>query len=156
MINFYLSFFLKRDELSDARRVLEQEINIDNYKILRCDRNRHGEGVACYIRSNLSYNILSVFSREIEKIFFEILLPNSKPVIVGTIYCPPSQNNFLELLNSNMNKINPIDNEIYILGDIHINLFLTDSYVLEKIISKIASQFQMILKATMNFVHFLD
>ena len=94
MINFYLSFFLKRDELSDARRVLEQEINIDNYKILRCDRNRHGEGVACYIRSNLSYNILSVFSREIEKIFFEILLPNSKPVIVGTIYCPPSQNNF--------------------------------------------------------------
>ena len=85
---------MKRDELSDARRVLEQEINIDNYKILRCDRNRHGEGVACYIRSNLSYNILSVFSREIEKIFFEILLPNSKPVIVGTIYCPPSQNNF--------------------------------------------------------------
>ena len=156
VINFYLSFFLKRDELSDSRRVLEQEINIDNYKILRCDRNRHGEGVACYIRSNLSYNILSVFSREIEKIFFEILLPNSKPVIVETIYCPPSQNNFLELLNSNMNKINPIDNEIYILGDIHINLFLTDSYVLEKIISKIASQFQMILKATMNFVHFLD
>ena len=94
VINFYLSFFLKRDELSDSRRVLEQEINIDNYKILRCDRNRHGEGVACYIRSNLSYNILSVFSREIEKIFFEILLPNSKPVIVGTIYCPPSQNNF--------------------------------------------------------------
>ena len=112
--------------------VLEQEINIDNYKILRCDRNRHGEGVACYIRSNLSYNILSVFSREIEKIFFEILLPNSKPVIVGTIYCPPSQNNFLELLNSNMNKINSVDNEIYILGDFNINLFLNDSYVLEK------------------------
>ena len=156
VINFYLSFFLKRDELSDARRVLEQEINIDNYKILRCDRNRHGGWVACYIRNDLSYNILSVFPCEIENIFFKILLPNSKPVIVGTIYCPPSQNNFLELLNSNMNKINPIDNEIYILGDIHINLFLTDSYVLEKIISKIASQFQMILKATMNFVHFLD
>ena len=156
MINFYLSFFLKLDELSDAGRVLEIEINIDNYKILRCDRNRHGEGVACCIRSNLTYNILSVFSREIEKIFFEILLPNSKPVIVGTIYCPPIQNNFLELLNSNMNKNNPIDNEIYILGDFHINLFLTDSYVLEKIISKTASQFQMILKATMSFVHFLD
>ena len=94
VINFYLSFFLKRDELSDARRVLEQEINIDNYKILRCDRNRHGGGVACYIRNDLSYNILSVFPCEIENIFFKILLPNSKPVIVGTIYCPPSQNNF--------------------------------------------------------------
>ena len=86
MINFYLSFFLKRDELSDARRVLEQEINIDNYKILRCDRNRQSGGVACYIRNDLTYNFL-------ENIFFEILQPNSKPVIVGTIYCPPNQNN---------------------------------------------------------------
>ena len=115
--------------------VLEQEINIDNYKILRCDRNRHGGGVACYIGNDLSYNILSVFPCEIENIFFEILLPNSKPVIVGTIYRPPSQNNFLELLNSNMNKINSVDNEIYILGDFNINLFLNDVYDFEKKIS---------------------
>ena len=85
--------------------VLEQEISFDNYKILHFDRNRHGGGVACYIRNDLSYNILFVFPCEIENIFFEILLPNSKLVIVGTIYCPPSQNSFLRLLNSNMNKI---------------------------------------------------
>ena len=30
--------------------VLESEFQIDNLKILRCDRNRHGGGVACYIR----------------------------------------------------------------------------------------------------------
>ena len=30
--------------------VLEPEIQMDDYKILRCDRNRHGGGVACYIR----------------------------------------------------------------------------------------------------------
>ena len=65
--------------------VLEQEISIDNYKILRYDRNRHGRVVACYIRNDLSYNILSVFPYKIENIFFEILLPNSKPVIVETI-----------------------------------------------------------------------
>ena len=110
--------------------VLEQEISIDNYEILCCDRNRQSGGVACYIRNDLSYN--TVFPCEIESIFFEILLPNSKPVIVGTIYHPPHQNNFLELLNSNMNKINSVDNEIYILGDFNINLFLNDSYVLEK------------------------
>ena len=95
-----------------------------------CDKNRQGGGVACYIRNDLSYN--TVFPCEIESIFFEILLPNSKPVIVGTIYHPPHQNNFLELLNSNMNKINSVDNEIYILGDFHINFFLNDSYILEK------------------------
>ena len=95
-----------------------------------CDKNRQGGGVACYIRNDLSYN--TVFPCEIESIFFEILLPNSKPVIVGTIYHPPHQNNFLELLNSNMNKINSVDNEIYILGDFSINLFLNDPYILEK------------------------
>ena len=73
--------------------VLEQEISIDNYKILHCDRKRQGGGVACYIGNDLSYN-LSVFPCENENIFFEILLPNSQPVIVGSIYCPPSQNNF--------------------------------------------------------------
>ena len=57
---------------------------------------------------------------------------NSKPIIVGTIHRPTSQNNFLEFLNSNMSKINSVDNEIYILGDFNINLFLNDSYVLEK------------------------
>ena len=45
--------------------VLEQEISIDNYKILHCDRNRQGGGVACHIRNDLNYNILSVFPCEI-------------------------------------------------------------------------------------------
>ena len=69
--------------------VLEKEISI-NYKILRCDRNRQGGGVACYVRNDLSYNTLSVFPREVENIFFEILLPNSKclfeHLLVLTIY----------------------------------------------------------------------
>ena len=56
----------------DTEAVLEQEIKIDNYKVLQCDRNRQGGGVACYIRNKLSYNILSVFPCEIENIFFEI------------------------------------------------------------------------------------
>ena len=66
--------------------VLDPEKSTDNYKILRCDRNRQGGGVACYVRNDLSYNTLSVFPREVENIFFEILLSNSKPITVGTIY----------------------------------------------------------------------
>ena len=67
----------------------------------------------CYVRNDLSYNILSVFARQIENIFFEILLPNSKPISLGTICCPPQiQSNFLEALNDNMNKINSVNNEI--------------------------------------------
>ena len=98
------------------KSVLEPEIQIDDYKILWFDRNRHGGGVACYLRNNLSYNIISVFPSEIESVFFEILLPNSKRITAGTIYRPPSQSNFLEVLNNNMNKIDSISNEIYILA----------------------------------------
>ena len=66
--------------------VLDPEIRVDNYKILRCDRNRQGGGVVCYVRNDLSYN--TVFPREAENIFFETLLPNLKPITVGTIYRP--------------------------------------------------------------------
>ena len=112
--------------------VLDPEISVDNYKILHCDRNRQGGCVACYVRNDLSYNTLSVFPCEVENIFFEILLPNSKPITVGTIYHHLNQSNFLEILDDNMNKIDSINNEIYILGDFNINLYINDSYILAK------------------------
>ena len=80
----------------------------------------------------MTYNIISVFPSEIESVFFEILLPNSKPITVGTIYRPLNQSNFLEVLNENMNKIDSISNETYILGDFNINLSLNDSYIFSK------------------------
>ena len=45
--------------------MLEQEVSIDNYEILRRDKDRNGGGVACYIRNDLSYNTLSAFPCEI-------------------------------------------------------------------------------------------
>ena len=60
--------------------VLQPEIQIDDYKIIRCDRNRNWRDAACYIRNDLSYNIISVFPREIESVFFEIVLPDSEPI----------------------------------------------------------------------------
>ena len=35
--------------------IFRSEIQIDNYDLLQCDRNRNGGGVACYIRSDISY-----------------------------------------------------------------------------------------------------
>ena len=56
--------------------VLDQEIYIENYEILRFDRNRHGGGVACYIRSDISYKLNSFLPNEIENITFDILMPH--------------------------------------------------------------------------------
>ena len=69
--------------------VLEPGIQIDDYKILWCDRNTQS-WCSLLHKNDLSYNILSVFSCEIESVFFEILLPNSKPITVRTIYHPPN------------------------------------------------------------------
>ena len=80
------------------------EIQIDEYDLLRCDRNRHGGGVACYIRNELSYNVKSYFPKDTENIFFEILLLNTKPIVVGTIYRLPNQTNFMETLNENLSN----------------------------------------------------
>ena len=46
--------------------VLDPEISINNYKILCCDRNRQGGGVACYVGNDLSYNTRSVFPMKLK------------------------------------------------------------------------------------------
>ena len=85
--------------------ILDSEIQIDNYQILRCDRNRKGRGVACYVRNDLSYIENNFFPEEIENIFFEILLLKTKPITVKIIYQPLNQNNFLQTLNKNVAKL---------------------------------------------------
>ena len=60
------------------KSITNSEILIDNYDLLRCDRNRNGGGVACYIRNDLSYMQKNLFPNDIENVFFEIHLPRTK------------------------------------------------------------------------------
>ena len=108
--------------------ILDSEIQTDNYQILRCDKNRKGGGVACYVSNNLSYIKKDFFPEEIENIFFEILLPKTKPITVGIIYRPPNQNNLLQTLNENFAKLDTLKKELYILGDFNINLYQNQNH----------------------------
>ena len=65
----------------------------------------------------------------IENIFFEILLPKTTPITVGIIYRPPSQTNFLEILNMNFEKIDIDKKEIYILDDFNMNMYRNNRYI---------------------------
>ena len=49
--------------------VTNAEVNINGYSIIRNDRNRNGGGVACYIRSDLCFNIKNLFSNSVEHVF---------------------------------------------------------------------------------------
>ena len=101
---------------------LDGEVFIDGYEIVRSDRNRNGGGVACYVRSDMAFNVRKDFSMDIENIFFDILLPNSKPILVGIFYRPPTQTDFLDKLSTAIINTTSFDaNEAYILGDFNIN-----------------------------------
>ena len=108
--------------------ILDSEIQIDNYQILRFDRNRESGGDACYVRNDLSYIEKDFFFEEIGKIFFGILLAKTKPITVGIIYRPPKQSNCLQTLNENFAKFDILKKELYILGDFNINLYQNQNH----------------------------
>ena len=103
--------------------VFDSEISIEGYDIVRNDRNRHGGGVVCYVKNNLSYNVKKEFENDIENIIIDIFLPKTKPITVVVFYRPPHQANFLDRVSESLDKLNLENSEIYILGDLNINLF---------------------------------
>ena len=54
---------ISESKLDDS--VLSSEIQMENYDLICSDRNRHGGGVACFIRNDLSYNTKSFLPSEI-------------------------------------------------------------------------------------------
>ena len=89
---------ISESKLDDT--ILDSEITIEGYQILRCDMNRHGGGIACYIREDIGYNTKECISKNIEYIIFDILLPKTKPFSIGIFYRPPNKANFSRTSNS--------------------------------------------------------
>ena len=80
--------------------VLSSESQIENYDLIRSDKNRHGSGVACFIRNYLSYNSKPFLPSEIENKF--------KASCCG-YYRQPSQGSFTETITEHFSKINTND-----------------------------------------------
>ena len=102
------------------------------YDLLRCDRNRNGGRVVCYIRNNLSYTQKNIFSNDIENVFFQIHLPKTKSITVGTVYQSPNQTNFIKNPKKNFAKRDTANKETYILRDFNINLYHNGKYIIWK------------------------
>ena len=77
--------------------VLDPEIYIENYEILHFDSNRHGEGFAIYIRSDISYKLNSLLPNEIRNSTFYFLILHTKPITVAIICRPLNQSKFLDI-----------------------------------------------------------
>ena len=63
--------------------VTDSEIELEDFNVIRNDRNRNGGGVCLYIKNNIAFNVRSdLCNVQIESIWAEILLPKSKPIVV--------------------------------------------------------------------------
>ena len=116
---------------------------LPNYSPLHANSrvNRQGGGVGLYIKNGLQYQILdqkSVFMEYvIESIVAEIILPNKKKAAVVSIYRPAtphptlSQKDqldlFLELFTNLVNDLQLSYSDLYIFGDINIDVLKYDS-----------------------------
>ena len=102
--------------------VSNEELKIDDYNLLRSDRNKNDGRVACYIKNNIAHNRQWSISENIENIVLDILLPKSKPIILGIIYRLPDQVDFIDHFNNALDKLPLKSNEIYLLGEFNIKV----------------------------------
>ena len=68
-------------------------VNVDNYRIIRNDRDRHGGGVAVYVHESISYKIRSdlMMPDNLEVVTLQTTNSKFKPFIVTSIYRPPGK-----------------------------------------------------------------
>ena len=105
----------------------DSEIDIPNYVVHRRDRKRTGGGVCLYIRQDLAFNPRPDLDKDVlETLWVDILLPKTRPILVGVCYRPPKQCDFYELLEQSCNEGNGFTEfECVILGDYNTNVIKT-------------------------------
>ena len=65
------------------------ELSVDNYNLVRLDRNRHGGGVLVYLIMSLSFNIVFSGSNDLELLVLSVSV-SSSVITLCTFYRPPS------------------------------------------------------------------
>jgi exonuclease III len=104
--------------------IKNSEVEIHGYDLVRHDRNRHGGGVAIYIRDIIPYSERkSLILDNIEAICLEIKKPNTKPILISTWYRPPNSNTkWLDRFEFFLQNVDNENIETVITGDLNIDL----------------------------------
>ena len=69
--------------------ILNSELCIQGYEIIRLDRNRHGGGILIYVNTRYSHNILYSDSPDLELLIVSIFTTTT-PITLALFYRPPS------------------------------------------------------------------
>ena len=108
--------------------ITDSEIEIEDYLVVRRDRNVNGGGVCMYIHKDTNFkNRTDLHHENIESVWVEILFDNAKSVIVGTIYRPPEQSDFYDTLDGCLADVGDV--ETIIIGDWNTDMQRKDTSV---------------------------
>ena len=84
-------FAVNKSRLDDS--IQDAEVKIDNYKLIRKDRNRYGGGVATYVHNDIKCNQVSHPSFDkLEAVLLLIDMKKSTPLLFVNWYRPPNCN----------------------------------------------------------------
>ncbi len=129
--------------------ITDNELCIDEYSIIRLDRNRHGGGVALYIDYMLRHKIIYLGNVNFECVIVTVNVGSCK-ICVGVVYRPPSSSS-VEFLDSLYNTLCSLDVDLFsnfiLVGDLNIDflsqthqhfsqlLSITTSFLLHQVIT---------------------
>ncbi len=139
------------------------KVSIPWYILHRNDRgSRHGGGMALYVRSDLSHEPCPDVNKNIvaEVCWIKVTLPHTKPVIIGTMYRPPSKNQ--DYFNASLDRTEEASaqgNGVVILGDLNCNYVHGDpqeSCTLEGTTILYDSDYQRTHTGDYDFIYYHD
>ena len=108
-------------------------------------------GFACYIKKKRHNNDRRNCPSNFENTFLDVLLPNSKLILIGILYRPPDQSGFMDMLSSAVADMEDFDNqEVYFLGDLNFNFVNNSKYILN---TKYANERVPCTKKYSHFCH---
>ena len=102
----------------------DNELHIDGYQMTRKDRQTHGGGLIIYTKSYLScIHRGDLEVADVEMIWLEVRNNRQKPFLLCYCYRPPSSNSdWIDKVESVIDKANTEEKEIIMLGDFNFNL----------------------------------
>ena len=109
--------------------ILDNELRIYGYQvIIRKDRNRHGGGVAFYVKDGLEFNQIELDLPNLELITIRLAISHVKPILVTKGYRPPDSevklfDDFEEILRS----LDAESHESIIMGDMNCDYLKPDN-----------------------------
>ena len=105
------------------------EMQIENFKMFRKDRQTNGGGLVIYVRDELHcLQRTDLENISVESIWLEIKQPNSKSFLISYVYRPPSSKvqwvkDFTLMLDNSLSD----EKECIVLGDFNFDLLKIDS-----------------------------